>query len=184
MIQAEEKLVTQLVSQIEYTLFLGPCESIRNWPSARKTFRDAAATLRGHEISKNVGQTKKDIENEVNSLLMGNVSVKRRATGEAKAIRGFKTGGKEVKGSKEIIPYKFWKMLSPDAQALIRSGGEGKIGLVSEGGVKASSHEGGKLSKTNKGRRNRLLRLCTVDGKQSPSAAKDLDDLLASVGKP
>ena len=115
---------------------------------------------------------------------MGNCSVKRRATGEAKAIMGFKTGGQEVKGSKEMVPYKFWKMLYPDAQTLIRLGGEGKIVLVTEGGVKASSHGGGKLSKTNKGRRNRLLRLCTVDGKQSPSAAKDLDDLLASVGKP
>ena len=115
---------------------------------------------------------------------MSNVSVKRRETGEAKAIRGFKTGGQEVKGSKEMIPYKFWKMLYPDVQALICSGGEEKIRLVTEGGVKASSHGGGKYYKTNKGRRNRLLLLCTVDGKQSPSAAKDLDDLLASVGKP
>ena len=106
-IQAEEKLVTQLVSQIEYPLFSGPCKSIRNWASSRKTFCDAAATLRGHEISKNVGQTKKNIENEVNSLLMGNFSVKRRATGEAKAIMGFKTGGQELKGSNERIPYKF-----------------------------------------------------------------------------
>ena len=142
-IQAEEKLVTQLVSHIEDPLFLGPCESIKNWASSRKTFCDAAATLRGHEIIKNVGQTKKNIENEVNSLLMGNCSVKRRATGEAKAIRGFKTGGQETKGSNERIPYKFWKMLSPDAQELISSGGEGKVGLVTEGGVNASSHGGG-----------------------------------------
>ena len=89
-IQAEEKLVTQLVSQIEDPLFSGPCESIRNWASSRKTFRDAAATLRGHEIRKNVGRTKKDIENEVNSLLMGNASVKRRATSEAEAIRSLR----------------------------------------------------------------------------------------------
>ena len=38
------------------------------------------------------------------------------------------------------------------------------------------------MSKTNKNRRNRLIRLCTVDGKQNPAALKDLDDLLASVG--
>ena len=75
-------------------------------------------------------------------------------------------------------------MLSSDAQKLIYSGGEGKIGLVTEGGVKASRHGGGKLSKTNKGRRNKLLRLCMVDGKQNPSAAKELDDLLQSVGGP
>ena len=44
--------------------------------------------------------------------------------------------------------------------------------------------EGGGLSKTNKSRRNRLLRLCTVYGKQSPAAAKDLDELIARVGEP
>ena len=75
-------------------------------------------------------------------------------------------------------------MISPDAQALVKSGKEGKIGLATESGVKAGGQGGGKLSKTNKNRRNRLLRLCTVDGKQSPAAAKDLDDLLASVGDP
>ena len=76
--QKEENLVTQMVSQIEDPLFSGPCESIRNWPSGQKTFHDAAATLRGHEISKNVGRSKKEIESEVNILLMGNCLVKRR----------------------------------------------------------------------------------------------------------
>ena len=55
-----------------------------------------------------------------------------------------------MKGSEERIPWKFWKMIFPDAQKLISSGGEGKIGLVTEGGVKASRHGGGKFSKTNK----------------------------------
>ena len=140
---------------------------------------------RGHEISKNAGRTKKDIENKVNSLLMGNCSVKRRATGEAKAIRGFRTGGSvpgKGSGDSEMVPYRVWKMLSLDAQTLIRSGKEGKIGLAAESGVKAGGQGGGEMSKTNKNRRNRLLRLCTVDGKQNPAAAKDLDDLLASVG--
>ena len=73
---------------------------------------------------------------------MSNASVKRRATGEAKAILGFRTGGKQVKGSDEMVPYKFWKILSPDAQALIRSGKEGNIGIVAESGVKASSQGG------------------------------------------
>ena len=140
---------------------------------------------RGHEISKNAGRTKKDIENKVNSLLMGNCSVKRRATGESKAIRGFRTGGSvpgKGSGDSEMVPYRVWKMLSLDAQTLIRSGKEGKIGLAAESGVKAGGQGGGEMSKTNKNRRNRLLRLCTVDGKQNPAAAKDLDDLLASVG--
>ena len=117
---------------------------------------------------------------------MGNCSVKRRATGEAKAIRGFRTVGPvQAKGSdSEMVPYRVWKMLSLDAQALVKSGKEGKIRLATESGVKAGGQGGGKLSKTNNNRRNRLLRICTVDGKQSPTAAKDLDDLLASVGHP
>ena len=83
-----------------------------------------------------------------------------------------------------MVPYNVWKMLSPGAQALVKSGKEGKIGLATESGVKAGSQGGGKLSKTNKNRRNRLLRLCTVDGKQSPATAKYLDELIASMGKP
>ena len=117
---------------------------------------------------------------------MGNCLVKRRETGEAKAIRGFRTVGPvQAKGlDSEMVPYKVWKIISPDAQALICSGKEGNIGLVTESGVKASSQEGGKLSKTNKSRRNRWLRLCTVDGKQSPAAANDVEDLIASVREP
>ena len=89
-----------------------------------------------------------------------------------------------MKGSDEMVPYKVWKMLSPDAQALIKLGKEGKIGLVTESGVKASSQGGGKLSRTDKSRRNRLLCLCTVDGNQIPAAAKDLEKMIASVGEP
>ena len=69
--QPEHKLVTQMVEQIKDPLFTGPCESIKNWDQIKKTFRDAAATLRAHKIRKNAGQTKKAIDIEVNSLLMG-----------------------------------------------------------------------------------------------------------------
>ena len=115
---------------------------------------------------------------------MGNCSFKRRATGEANAIRGFKTGGQEANGLKERVPLKVWRMLSHDAQELIRSGREGKIGIVKEGGVKAKRHGGGKVSKTNKSLRTKLLRLCMEDGKENPTATKALDELLRSVGKP
>ena len=84
--------MTQMVDQIEDPLFTGPCASIRNWDIPKQKFRDAAAMLRGHEISENTGQTKKAIEIEVNVLLMGNSSIKRKATGNAKAIQGFKLG--------------------------------------------------------------------------------------------
>ena len=183
-VQAEEKLVTQMVDQIEDPLFTGLCESIINWAIPKNTFRDAAATLRGHEISNNSGQTKKAIEFEVNGLLVGNSSNKRRATGEAKAIQGFKLGGQEENCSSERVPLKFWRMLSPEARALIKDGGEGNIGIVKEGGVKDKRHGGGGLSKTNKSLRNKLLRLCMEDGKQNPAAVKDLDELLRSVGAP
>ena len=115
---------------------------------------------------------------------MDNCSFKRRATGEAKAIWGFKTGGQEANGSKERVPLKVWKMLSPDAQDLIISGGEGKIGLVKEAGVKANRHGGGKFSKTNKILRTKFLRLCMEDGKESPTSSKALDQLIRSVGEP
>ena len=57
-----------MVDQIEDPIFTGLCESIRNWDIPKKTFLDAAATLWGHEISKNTDQTKKAIEIEVNGL--------------------------------------------------------------------------------------------------------------------
>ena len=158
-LQAEHKLLTQMVDHIKDPIFTGPCESIRNWDILKKTFRDAAATLRGHEISKNSGQTKKATENEVNGLLMGNSSRKRRATGDAKAIRGFKLGGQEENRSSGRVTLKVWSMLTPEARAIIRDSGEGKIGFVKEGGVKENRHGGGKLSTQNKRLMTKLLRL-------------------------
>ena len=109
-----------MVDQIEDPLFTGPCESIRNWDILKKTFFDAADTLRGHEISKNVGQTKKNIEIESNGLLIGNSSSKRRESGETKAIRGFNLGGQEENRSSECVPLKVWRMLTPEACTPIR----------------------------------------------------------------
>ena len=137
-----------------------PCEIIINWDIPKKKFCDAAATLRGHEISKNYFQTKKAIEIEVNGILVGNCSNKRRATGEAKSIRGFKFGGQEENRSSECVPLKVWRMLTPKARAVIKYDGEGKIGIVKEGVVKKKRHGGGKLSKQNKNLSTKLLRLC------------------------
>ena len=78
---------------------------------------------------------------------MGNCSNKRRATGEAKAIQGFKLGGQEANRSQERVPLKVWRILSPGAQALIKDGGERNIGIVKEGGVKEKRHGGGELYK-------------------------------------
>ena len=46
--EPEYRLVTQMVEHIEYPLFSGPCDSIKNWYQRKCTFCDAAATLRAH----------------------------------------------------------------------------------------------------------------------------------------
>ena len=87
-------------------------------------------------------------------------------------------GGQEANRSQERVPLKVWRILSPEAQALIKDGGERNIGIVKEGGVKEKRHGGGELSKTNKSLRTKFLRLCMEDGKQNPTAIKYLDELL------
>ena len=54
-VQLEDRIVKQMVEPIEDPLSTGPCESIKNWDYHKKKFRDAAATLRAHEIGKNAG---------------------------------------------------------------------------------------------------------------------------------
>ena len=84
-----------MVEQIEDPIFYGPCKSINNLDTHRLTFCDATATLQSHEISKMVSQTKREIDDEVNSLLLGKGLNKMRATGEAKAVHAFKLGSPE-----------------------------------------------------------------------------------------
>ena len=109
---------------------------------------------------------------------MGNGSNKRRATGEAKAILGFKMGFQEDNRSSERVPLKVWSMLTPEAQSHIRDGGEVKIGIVKEVGVKDNRRGGGKFSKYNKNLRNKLLRLFLEDVKQNPAVIKGIDELI------
>ena len=51
-VQPEYRLVTQMVEYIEDPRSSGPCESINNWVERKKTFRNAAATLRAHKMGK------------------------------------------------------------------------------------------------------------------------------------
>ena len=51
-VQTEYMFVTQMVEHIEDLLSSGPCESINNWVESKKTFRNAAATLRAHKMGK------------------------------------------------------------------------------------------------------------------------------------
>ena len=80
-VQPEYRIVTQMVEQIEDPLFSGPCESINYWYQPKCMFCDAAVTLHSHDISKITAQTKKAIENEVNTLLLGSSYNKRREIG-------------------------------------------------------------------------------------------------------
>ena len=50
--------------------------------------------------------------------------------------------------------------------------------------MKENRHEGGKFYSQKKKLRAKLLRLTTTNGKQDPSAVKDMDELIRSVGAP
>ena len=82
----EDELVTQMVQQIEDPLLSGTCKIIKNWDKAKSSFHDVAAMMRAHKISKMTDQTKRGIQEEVNRLLLGKDSNKRRATGEVKML--------------------------------------------------------------------------------------------------
>ena len=81
-----------MVEHIEDQLFSGPYEIINKWDQSKCIFRETAATLRAHYISKMNAQTKKAIKNEVNSLLLGGGSNKRRITCEQKVLRAIRLG--------------------------------------------------------------------------------------------
>ena len=98
-----------MVEQIEYPISSGPSENINNWVEIKKTFRNAAATLRAHKMGKLSGQTYKSIEMEVNSFLFSSGSNKRRVTDEPKALCAFRLVGREdEKKSEERITLKVW----------------------------------------------------------------------------
>ena len=87
---------------------------------------------------------------EVNSLLLGIGSSKRRAAGEPKAMRVFKLGGHEEKRSEGRIPLKVWKILTPEARIAMKSGEEVKIGLVRDGSAKENKRGGGNCPHSTK----------------------------------
>ena len=185
-IQPEHRVVTQMVEYIGDPVFSGTWESIKNWAERNKTFRDAPATLRAHDISKLVGQTKNAIEMEVNSLLLGSGSNKRRATGEPKALCAFRLGGNEDKNkSEESITLKDWKMLTPESSIDMWSGEEVNIGLVKDGGAKEIKCGGGKMSSHHKKDRTKFLRLNQSKGrKNDASYMKSLYDFITGCCGP
>ena len=73
-----------MVENIEYPLFSGPCQSIKNWYQNKCTFCYAKATLRYYEISNIMAHTKREINDYLNSLLQSKGLIKIRATGKKK----------------------------------------------------------------------------------------------------
>ena len=58
-------------------------------------------------------------------------------------MRAFKMGGHEGNKSEEYIPFKFWKMLTPESRLAMNLGEDIKIGLVRGGSAKEKNVEGG-----------------------------------------
>ena len=76
-------------------------------------------------------------------------------------------GGKEESRPEERIPFKVWKMLTPEARLAIKNGGEVKIGIVKEVGAKENKRGGGRLYLHHKKLRNKLLRFTLTYGRPS-----------------
>ena len=133
-----------MFKQIEDLLFSGPFESNKSWDSTRRTFHDAAAALRAHEIIKIKAQTKRAIYDEINSLLLGKGSKKRKTTDKDKALHVIKLDGQEYeKRSEDRFPFKFWKMLTTDAQVDLCWGDAINIRLVKYNSVNTGKPRGG-----------------------------------------
>ena len=76
-------------------------------------------------------KTNRGIEDEVNSLLNGKCSFKRRATGEVKAMRALKLGVPEAGNQLEdIFPQNIWVMVTKDIQYALRQCDSINIGIV------------------------------------------------------
>ena len=105
---------------------------------------------------------------EINRLLLGNGSNKRRATGEPKALREFRlVKHEEEKKSEELTLLKVWKILTPEARIAMRYGEEVKIGIVKDGGTKEIKHRGGKMYPHQKKDRTKFLRLTQSERKKN-----------------
>ena len=75
-------------------------------------------------------------EDEVNRLLLGKDSSKRRVTGKVKALREFNLSRQEeLKRSEDRISQKVWNVLTKDAQDALHRGDSTKIGVVKEDSI-------------------------------------------------
>ena len=93
--------------------------------------------MRAYEISKMTAHTKRAINDDVNSLLLGTGLNKRIATGNNKEFCALKLDiPEDKKRSKDRSPFKVWKMMTRDAKAVLCQGNKVNIGLVKDNAAK------------------------------------------------
>ena len=113
-------------------------------------------------------QTKRAIDDKVNSLLLGKGSNKRTATGDNNALRALiLSNRKEEKRSEDRIPFKVWKMLTPEAKTTLCSGEDVKIWLVKDNAMKTGGPGGGKMYQQHKKSLSKFLRLTQSEGRKN-----------------
>ena len=136
-----------MAENIEYHLFSVTYKNMKNWDDTRRNFHDDTASLWSHEISKMTDQTKRAINDEINILILGKGSNKRRVTIYAKVLCALKLGVQEdEKRSEDCVSFKMWKMLTTDAQADLRRDDGVNIGFVKDHEVNMGKPGGGRCT--------------------------------------
>ena len=111
-------------------------------------------------------QTKKAKKNEVNSLLLGSGSNKRRAIYEQETLRAIRLDDhKYKKTQEERIPLKIWNMMTPKSRIAMHYYEEVNIGLVKDVGTNEVKHVGGKISQQHKKDCGKFLLLTQAEEK-------------------
>ena len=130
-------------------------------------------------------QTKKTINNDVNSLLLGSSNM-RRGIGEQKTLHDIRLCDHEdAKKSEDRIPLKVWNLMTPEARIAMRSGEEVKIRLVKNSAAKTVKHGRGKIYQHQKKNRAKFLQLTQAEGKKNDALyMKSVDKFITNQGSP
>ena len=174
-----------MLEQIEDTLLSGPCKITTIWYRVKRPFCDAANTLWSHKIGKMTSQTKRDINEEINSLLLGKGSNNRKATGEVNTMREFKVSDQEYeKHSEDHFPINVWKMMTKDAHVALFRGDRVNIGFVKDDTVNTGKPgRGGNMYSQFKNSQDNLLRLTKTEGYKNDAAyMKQVDNFISVNG--
>ena len=130
-------------------------------------------------------QTKKTINNEVNSLLLGSSNM-RRAIGAQKTLHGIRLcDHKDANKSEDHITLKVWKMITPEARIDMCSGEEVNIGLVKDSTAKTVKHGRGKIYQHHKKNCAKFIQLPQAEVKKNDALyMKSVDEFITNYGSP